>query len=306
MGLVRRGRGGARRGAHRRRPGLHRSAGADRRGDAGSRHVDGHAHDALERDEPGSAARSGTGAGGGGGHRRARARAAGSTRRAGGHQSESRTARTAVVTAPGPRRPSVRRGSVGGTLAAVPRAPGTRFSARPGGRWSRAAVGGDRGPRGRRVLLRTPRCSRQSERRSVLWRRRCVAWTSPTSSATGASRAGTRCSRRCASPTGRCSCTTSSGCPRRRTWWCCRPVRRAATPHRPARRSSGSTASLLATGLRAVIAATVAVPDATSTVDFMAELHRGLADGTGPAEALRRARQADPIIGGAFACHGAD
>ena len=68
----------------------------------------------------------------------------------------------------------------------------------------------------------------------------------------------------------------------------------------------GLTASLLATGLRAVIAATVAVPDATSTVDFMAELHRGLADGTGPAEALRRARQADPIIGGAFACHGAD
>ncbi len=68
----------------------------------------------------------------------------------------------------------------------------------------------------------------------------------------------------------------------------------------------GLTASLLATGPRAVIAATVAVPDATSTVEFMAELHRGLADGTGPAEALRRARLADPIIGGAFACHGAD
>ena len=68
----------------------------------------------------------------------------------------------------------------------------------------------------------------------------------------------------------------------------------------------GLTASLLATGPRAVIAATVAVPDATSTVEFMAELHRGLAAGTGPAEALRRARQADPIIGGAFACHGAD
>ena len=68
----------------------------------------------------------------------------------------------------------------------------------------------------------------------------------------------------------------------------------------------GLTASLLATGPRAVIAATVAVPDATSTVEFMAELHRGLAEGTGPAEALRRARRADPIIGGAFACHGAD
>ena len=68
----------------------------------------------------------------------------------------------------------------------------------------------------------------------------------------------------------------------------------------------GLTASLLATGPRAVIAATVAVLDATSTVDFMSELHRALAAGTGPAEALRRARQADPIIGGAFACHGAD
>jgi tetratricopeptide (TPR) repeat protein len=68
----------------------------------------------------------------------------------------------------------------------------------------------------------------------------------------------------------------------------------------------GLTASLLATGPRAVIAASVAVLDATSTVDFMSELHRALAAGTGPAEALRRARQADPIIGGAFACHGAD
>jgi tetratricopeptide (TPR) repeat protein len=68
----------------------------------------------------------------------------------------------------------------------------------------------------------------------------------------------------------------------------------------------GLTASLLATGPRAVIAATVAVLDASSTVEFMAELHRALAAGTGPAEALRRARQAHPIIGGAFACHGAD
>jgi tetratricopeptide (TPR) repeat protein len=68
----------------------------------------------------------------------------------------------------------------------------------------------------------------------------------------------------------------------------------------------GLTASLLATGPRAVIAATVAVLDATSTVDFMGELHRALAIGTGPAEALRHARQSHPIIGGAFACHGAD
>ncbi len=68
----------------------------------------------------------------------------------------------------------------------------------------------------------------------------------------------------------------------------------------------GLTASLLATGPRAVIGATVAVLDATSTVEFMSELHRALAAGTGPAEALRRARQAHPIIGGAFACHGGD
>ncbi len=68
----------------------------------------------------------------------------------------------------------------------------------------------------------------------------------------------------------------------------------------------GLTASLLATGPRAVIAATVAVLDATSMVDFMSELHQALAAGTGPADALRRARQAHPVIGGAFACHGAD
>jgi hypothetical protein len=67
----------------------------------------------------------------------------------------------------------------------------------------------------------------------------------------------------------------------------------------------GITASLLATGPRAVIAATVAVLDASSTIDFMDDLHRELATGTGPAEALRRARQTHPIIGGAFACHGA-
>jgi len=68
----------------------------------------------------------------------------------------------------------------------------------------------------------------------------------------------------------------------------------------------GLAASLLAAGPRAVIAATVPVPDASSMVDFMDRLHGALACGAGPAEALRRARQADPIIGGAFACHGAD
>ena len=68
----------------------------------------------------------------------------------------------------------------------------------------------------------------------------------------------------------------------------------------------GLAASLLAAGPRAVIAATVAVPDTSSTVDFMSELHRELAAGTGPAEALRRARRVDVMIGGAFACHGAN
>ena len=68
----------------------------------------------------------------------------------------------------------------------------------------------------------------------------------------------------------------------------------------------GLAASLLAAGPRAVIAATVAVPDTSSTVDFMKELHRELAAGTGPAEALRRARRVDVMIGGAFACHGAN
>ena len=68
----------------------------------------------------------------------------------------------------------------------------------------------------------------------------------------------------------------------------------------------GLAASLLAAGPRAVIASTVAVPDASSTVDFMKELHRELAAGTGPAEALRRARRVDVMIGGAFACHGAN
>jgi hypothetical protein len=68
----------------------------------------------------------------------------------------------------------------------------------------------------------------------------------------------------------------------------------------------GLTASLLAVRPRAVIAATVVVPDSPSTVDFMRHLHRALADGFGPAEALRRARLIAPVLGGAFVCHGAD
>jgi hypothetical protein len=68
----------------------------------------------------------------------------------------------------------------------------------------------------------------------------------------------------------------------------------------------GLTASLLAAGPRAVIAATVPVPDTSSTVALMSELHRELNAGAGPAHALRRARAVDPIVGGAFACHGSD
>jgi CHAT domain-containing protein len=68
----------------------------------------------------------------------------------------------------------------------------------------------------------------------------------------------------------------------------------------------GLTASLLAVRPRAVIAATVVVPDSPATVDVMRHLHRQLADGIGPAEALRRARMTDPVLGGAFVCHGAE
>jgi tetratricopeptide (TPR) repeat protein len=67
----------------------------------------------------------------------------------------------------------------------------------------------------------------------------------------------------------------------------------------------GLTASLLAAGPRAVIAATVPIPDTLGTVDVMVRLHAGLAVGRSPADALRDARRADPIVGGAFAVHGA-
>ncbi len=67
----------------------------------------------------------------------------------------------------------------------------------------------------------------------------------------------------------------------------------------------GLTASLLATGPRAVIAATVPIPDTFATVDVMVRLHSRLAAGVPPADALLDARRADPIVGGAFAAHGA-
>jgi len=54
-----------------------------------------------------------------------------------------------------------------------------------------------------------------------------------------------------------------------------------------------------------VIAATVPIPDTLGTVDVMARLHAGLGVGRSPADALLDARRADPIVGGAFATHGA-
>jgi CHAT domain-containing protein len=67
----------------------------------------------------------------------------------------------------------------------------------------------------------------------------------------------------------------------------------------------GLTASLLASGPRAVIAATVPIPDTFATVDVMVRLHARLAAADAPADALLDARRTDPIVGGAFAAHGA-
>ena len=68
----------------------------------------------------------------------------------------------------------------------------------------------------------------------------------------------------------------------------------------------GLTASLLARGPRSVVAATVPIPDTLSTVELMAELHRALAAGRSAADGLVDLRRRDPVVGGAFACYGAD
>ena len=68
----------------------------------------------------------------------------------------------------------------------------------------------------------------------------------------------------------------------------------------------GLTASLLARGPRSVVAATVPIPDALSTVGLMTQLHTSLAAGAGAAAALVDLRRTDPVVGGAFACYGAD
>jgi CHAT domain-containing protein len=67
----------------------------------------------------------------------------------------------------------------------------------------------------------------------------------------------------------------------------------------------GLSASLVAAGARSVVAATFAVPDSSATVAMMRAVHERLASGSDVAEALRSARAIDPLVGGAFVCHGA-
>ena len=67
----------------------------------------------------------------------------------------------------------------------------------------------------------------------------------------------------------------------------------------------GLSASLVAAGARSVVAATFAVPDSAATVAMMRVVHEQLAAGVDIAEALRHTRALDPLLGGAFVCHGA-
>jgi CHAT domain-containing protein len=67
----------------------------------------------------------------------------------------------------------------------------------------------------------------------------------------------------------------------------------------------GLTVSLLSGGSRAVVAATVPIPDTVSMVAVMRSVHVSLAMGTSVADALRDARVVDPLLAGAFSCHGA-
>jgi CHAT domain-containing protein len=67
----------------------------------------------------------------------------------------------------------------------------------------------------------------------------------------------------------------------------------------------GLSTSLVAAGARSVIAATFAVPDSAATVAMMRSIHQSLAAGDDVAQALRSARALDPLLGGAFVCHGA-
>jgi hypothetical protein len=67
----------------------------------------------------------------------------------------------------------------------------------------------------------------------------------------------------------------------------------------------GLSASLVAAGARSVVAATFAVPDSAATVAMMRGIHDSLASGADVAVALQAARERDPLLGGAFVCHGA-
>jgi hypothetical protein len=67
----------------------------------------------------------------------------------------------------------------------------------------------------------------------------------------------------------------------------------------------GLSASLVAAGARSVVAATFAVPDTPATANVMGAIHARLASGDDVAGALLAARMVDPVLGGAFVCHGA-
>jgi tetratricopeptide (TPR) repeat protein len=74
---------------------------------------------------------------------------------------------------------------------------------------------------------------------------------------------------------------------------------------RAGREILGLTVSLLSSGSRSVVAATVPIPDTVSVVTMMRSMHASLALGSSVADALRDVRALDPILAGAFSCHGA-
>lgn len=67
----------------------------------------------------------------------------------------------------------------------------------------------------------------------------------------------------------------------------------------------GLTVSLLSSGSRSVVAATVPIPDSMSMLTTMKSMHASMAMGSSVADALRDARAVDPVLAGAFSCHGA-
>jgi tetratricopeptide (TPR) repeat protein len=67
----------------------------------------------------------------------------------------------------------------------------------------------------------------------------------------------------------------------------------------------GLTVSLLSSGSRSVVAATAPIPDSTSMLTTMRSMHASMAMGSSVADALRDARAVDPVLAGAFSCHGA-